>query len=293
MKDLPTYVVSVTMDEAPATLLAAMLEDWNLCIYLPRTESETRALLEFYCASREEAEARCGILQSLLARCAGAQSDCLKIQPVKNEDWAESWKKHFHVRRVSERIVIRPPWESHAPAPGECILVLEPGLSFGTGEHETTQACLQILDELQRSHPNASVMDIGCGTGILAIAAAKLGFPRVMAVDNDPVAIRVARANADLNGVADRIKIDQADIRTWCPASPCSILLANLLSELLIDNAEQITAAVAGGPDSRLVLSGILTSQYAGVKAAYEGSGFCEVRSLTLGEWTTGCFRRK
>lgn len=294
VQDLPTYIVRVTTDESLATLLAAMLDDWNLCVFLPRNESATEARLECYCASREEAEARCGILRSLLARRSGAPADCLTIQAMQNEDWAESWKTHFHVRRVSERIIVRPPWESYTPAPGECVLVMEPGLSFGTGEHETTQACLRILDELQRVAPTAAVLDIGCGTGVLAIAAAKLGFPRIMALDNDPVATRVACANADLNGVAGRIEIHQADIRTWCPdvSGDFNIVLANLLSELLIENAEHIISAVAAGPDSRLVLSGILTSQYAGVRMAYAARGFHEVRALALNDWTTGCFQR-
>jgi ribosomal protein L11 methyltransferase len=292
MNNQPAYVINVTLDEAAATLLAALLDDWNLALHFPRNESDPTARLEVYCASREEAEARRGVLQALLARGAAGPGTAPAIQPVVVEDWAETWKKHFHVRRVSDRIIIRPPWESHAAAPGECVLVLEPGLSFGTGEHETTQACLQILDELQPAFPAAAFLDLGCGTGILAIAAAKLGFPRVTAIDNDPAAVRVTGANAALNGVAGRIEACVADVQTWTPAAPCDIVLANLLSGLLIESADRIAAAVAAGPAARLVLSGILTSQYPEVSQAYLARGFREIRALVLGDWTTGCFGR-
>ncbi len=290
--DAPAYILSLTADESLATLLAVLLDDWNLALHWPRREPAALARLEVYCASRAEAEARRGVLRDLLGRSATGRGVAPVIRPVAAEDWAESWKKHFHVRRVSERIIVRPPWEAYAPAPGECVIVMEPGMSFGTGEHETTRACLQFVDQLQGAFPDAALLDIGCGTGVLAIAAAKLGLPRVAALDNDPAAARAARANAALNGVAGRIDVRAADIRAWRPDRPYELVLANLLAGLLIESAERIAAATAAGPGSRLVLSGILTEQYAEVKAAYERLAFREVRALVLNEWTTGCFRR-
>lgn len=287
-----SYIVSLTVNESLATVLAALLDDWNLGLHWQRNESAAMARLDVYCMSRREANARCKILKSWLARAPAGQATDLAIRPVAAEHWAESWKKHFHVRRVSDRIIIRPPWETYSPAPGEVVIVMDPGMSFGTGEHETTQACLRFLDELQRLGPGGSVLDIGCGTGILAIAAAKLGISRVTAVDNDPAAIRTTRANAALNGVTDRIHCLVADIQTWSPDAPADIVLANLLAGLLIESADRVSAAVAAGPDGCLVLSGILTAQYAEVKAAYARRGLRETRTLVLNDWTTGCFQR-
>lgn len=291
------YVISATAEEPVATLLAALLEDWNMGLFWPRREAADQARpvqvrLDVYCASREEAAARRGILQDLLTRCAAGQGSASVIRPVAVEDWAESWKKHFHARRVSKRIIVRPPWEAYRPAAGEWVIVMEPGMSFGTGEHETTQACLQLLDQLQGEFPAAAVLDIGCGTGVLAIAAAMLGFPRVLAIDNDPAAVRVTLANAALNGVGERVSARAADVQTWRPEAAYDLVLANLLAGLLIENAGRVSAPLADGPDSRLVLSGILTAQYAEVRAAYERLAFQEVRALVLNDWTTGCFRR-
>ncbi len=287
-----TYIVSLAGGESRLTLLAALLNDWNLGLHLPADGSQAPARLEVYCASRGEAEARRRFLRSLPPGFPGARVRRPTLRRVKSEDWAEAWKRHFRVRHVSRRIVIRPPWDAYAPAPGERVLVLEPGLSFGTGEHGTTRACLQFLDEVQRARPDTSVLDLGCGTGILAIAAAKLGCPRVMALDNDPNAVRTARANAAANGVAGRIQLRRADIRTWRPARAYGLVLANLLSEILVENAGRVAGAVAAGAAGRLVLSGILDSQYAAVKKAYRRHGFREVRALSLNGWTTGCFRR-
>ena len=181
--------------------------------------------------------------------------------------------------------------------PADCIVEIDPGLSFGTGLHGTTRACLRFLDAWQCRQPQASVLDMGCGTGILAIAAAKLGFPRVSAMDNDPVAVRVARANAACNGMADRIKCIQADVAIATALEfkadmTYDLVMANLLAGILVQWADRITAAVSRIPGSGLVLSGILEEQYEAVRSAYVARGFKEQESLVLEGWKTGCFCR-
>ena len=133
---------------------------------------------------------------------------------------------------------------------------------------------------------------MGCGTGILAIAAAKLGFPRVTAMDNDPVAVRVAWANAACNGMADRIKCIQADTAEFKADLAYDLVLANLLAGILIRWADRITAVVSQAAGSGLVLSGILEKQYEAVRSAYVARGFKEQESLVLEGWQTGCFCR-
>jgi len=294
MNELPdSYTLIITTDETNALILSETLTDWNLGVRLP--DGDGPATLEIFCATRAEAESRLCTLRTLAPR---MQFGTATIKPVERQDWAESWKRFFHTQRVSERIVVKPSWESFAAKPEDCIVEIDPGLSFGTGLHGTTRACLRFLDAWQRRQPQASVLDMGCGTGILAIAAAKLGFPRVTAIDNDPDAVRVTRANAALNGVADRMECIQADVAIATVAEfkadkAYDLVLANLLAGILIQWADRITAAVSRIPGSGLVLSGVLEEQYEAVRSAYVERGFEEQESLVLDGWKTGCFCRK
>ncbi|MCG2659251.1 MAG: 50S ribosomal protein L11 methyltransferase [Kiritimatiellae bacterium] len=282
-----SYALTITTDETTALILGETLADWNLGVHLP--DGAAPATLEIFCATRAEAESRLGTLRALVPR---MQFGAATIKPVARQDWAESWKRFFHTQRVSERIVVKPSWESVEARPAECIVEIDPGLSFGTGLHGTTRACLRFLDNWQRRQPQASVLDMGCGTGILAIAAAKLGFPRVRAMDNDPAAVRVARANAVCNAVADRMECIQADAAEFKADRAYDLVLANLLAGMLIQWADRITVAVSQTPGSGLVLSGILEEQYEAVRSAYATRGFDEQESLILEGWKTGCFGR-
>ncbi|MFA5043259.1 MAG: 50S ribosomal protein L11 methyltransferase [Kiritimatiellia bacterium] len=286
-KPAATYSLAIATDETNALILAEALADWNLGVHLP--DREGPAILEIFCATRAEAESRLSALRALAPR---AHFVAPTIKPVERQDWAESWKRFFHTQRVSERIVVKPSWESVEARPGDCVVEIDPGLSFGTGLHGTTRACLRFLDSWQRHQPQASVLDMGCGTGILAIAAAKLGFPRVTALDNDPAAVRVARANAVSNGVADRIEYIQADASEFKADRVYDLVLANLLAGMLVTWADRVAAAVSRMPGSGLALSGILEEQYEAVRSAYAERGFAERESIVLEGWKSGCFCR-
>jgi ribosomal protein L11 methyltransferase len=203
-------------------------------------------------------------------------------------DWAESWKRFFCVMRVSPRLVVRPPWEEYRPRDGEHVIVMDPGMSFGTGRHGTTQACLRFLDELAADGVGRSVLDLGCGSGILAIAAAKLGFAPVRGVDNDPEAVRYARANGTVNNVTATFAED--DLATC--AARADIVVANVLAGVLGAHAARVAATVRPVAGHALLLSGILDSQYAAVRAAYAAVGFWEERTLLIDEWRSGWFVR-
>jgi len=204
---------------------------------------------------------------------------------VPPENWQESWKRFFHVTRVSERIVIRPVWEDYASQPDDIVVDMEPGMSFGTGNHGTTQACLQFLDALAKENPSRSVLDMGCGSGILAIAAAKLKFSPVAGYDNDPDAVRIARENARMNRVGDA-RFFAGDLAHTHERA--DVVVANILAPVLIEHAAQIAKCA----NRVLLVSGILDEQYATVLAAFEAQGFRERENRKIDIWRSGWLER-
>ena len=211
-----------------------------------------------------------------------------QIDVFPDEDWSLAYRKWFHVDEISPRLAVRPAWEDYTPAPGQTVVSLDPGLAFGTGRHETTRSCLKFIDALAAEGVRRSVLDMGTGSGILAIAARKLGFAPVRAFDFDPVAVDVARENAAANGADVEFYEDSIER----PQPPADIVLANILGPVLIEHAASVCASVARTQGSALVLSGILTSIYPEVAAAYAAHGFRQESEITDGEWTSGLFRR-
>ena len=209
------------------------------------------------------------------------------IGMLKAEDWSESWKRFFSIVHVSPHLVVRPPWEDYEPAQGEKVLVLDPGMSFGTGKHATTQACMGFLDELAQTDPRRDVLDVGCGSGILSIAAAKLGFQSVRGIDNDEDAVRIAGENAAVNDIEAAFQTQDLAV---CDLQ-ATIVVANVLAPVLVKFAESIARCVRRVPGNALILSGILENQYDEVHDTYMALGFREVRNILVGEWKTGQFQ--
>ena len=149
-------------------------------------------------------------LENRVSRAAGEDLRVERV-PVVSQDWAHAWKAHFGAFGVGNRLWVRPSWEETGGPEGRVELRLDPGMAFGTGQHETTRLCLAWLDQEINSAEAPTVLDYGCGSGLLAIAAARLGAERVIAVDNDPQALAATRANAEANGVADRIHVAGID----------------------------------------------------------------------------------
>jgi ribosomal protein L11 methyltransferase len=210
---------------------------------------------------------------------------------VRQENWAESWKRHFKPTEIGRRLLIRPTWSKRRPRPGELEVVLDPGLSFGTGHHATTAFCLEELVACRRDGQKQSMLDIGCGSGILSIAAAKLGFSPVHAFDFDPEAVRVCRANAELNAVERIVPPARRDLTRMPLKSPrrYHVVCANLVFDLLIQERDRIVHRLA--PDGALVLAGILNSQFPRVRKAYEHAGLRLIRRKREKEWESGLFR--
>jgi ribosomal protein L11 methyltransferase len=248
------------------------------------------AIIEYYCSTRAEAEHRLTAMMSFFETRRDQEPLTGTVRDLPAEDWAESWKKFFHVEKVSTRVWIKPTWEPCTPAAGEIIVELDPGMSFGTGQHGTTRGCLQLIDRLATA-PGLKLADIGCGSGILAIAAAKLGYRDLIALDNDPDAVRIATENADLNGVASQIRFVTGDCSGAGLDHSHDVVVANILANVLIANAGVLMGYLSRSPAARLILSGILNPQAADVQAAYEAYGMILVESLQLGEWTTLCLK--
>lgn len=202
---------------------------------------------------------------------------------LQEEDWANAWKVHYHPFRVGKRLWIQPSWQKAEATEGEdLLLTLDPGMAFGTGLHPTTQMCLQALEELVK--PGMEVLDIGTGSGILAIAAAKLGAAHVLGVDIDPIAVQTALQNVQENGVEERMVIRQGGIAD-VPARPYTLVLVNILAPIIITFFRQHNLLSYVAPDGYLVLSGIIDQQLSEVAAAIQESAGTVVQTLTIRDW--------
>ncbi len=253
-------------------------------------------------------------------RVAGCAAE-VSTSEVPDEDWKFSYRRHFRTEKIARRLVTVPTWElddfkasADPDMRARIPLVLDPGLAFGTGKHETTRACLEYIDELAGNGAQ-SFLDMGCGSGILSIAAAKLGCSPVSGFDIDEDAVNASRENAALNGVKvdyrlfalgnGAVTLDESieaakglypdlalqgrDVGSSAtPFAPADIVVANILGPLLIAFAEEI----ASYAKKTLIVSGILNELYPEVRGAFAALGFSEVSRKAIGEWTTGCLCR-
>ncbi len=205
-------------------------------------------------------------LRGLAPLVPGLEALLPEATAVRNEDWAEGWKQHFPMVRIGRRLVIRPSWEEYQPQGDEVVIVLDPGMAFGTGTHGTTRLCLEALASLfENSHPPQRVLDVGTGSGILALAAAALGAERVLACDIEAEACRIAAENVRDNGLAARVEVTGAQLQDL--EGDFDLVLANILAEENIRLAEPLVSRVR--PGGTLVLSGILQEKEALVAAAF------------------------
>ncbi len=199
---------------------------------------------------------------------------------VAETDWAEAWKQHLTVLHVGRRLVIRPSWLPYIPAGEEVVVELDPGMAFGTGTHPTTQMCLLALEDWVR--PGARVLDLGTGSGILAIAAAKLGAKRVLALDTDPQAVSVARENVYRNGVADRVRVARGSLAQ--AIGRFDVVVVNILARVLVEMAEQGLARRLA-PTGRLMVAGLLAAQEEEVREAFQRHGLVVVGRRQMEDW--------
>jgi ribosomal protein L11 methyltransferase len=200
-----------------------------------------------------------------------------RIEHVVGDAWRDGWRAYWKPMRVGERFMIVPSWEQYAPLPNDIVLSLDPGQAFGTGTHETTQLLIAELE--RRVVPGVEVLDVGCGSGILSIAALRLGAARATAIDTDPLAVDATRENAERNGLAAQLEASAAGVETFAHAY--RLVLANIEARVLVPLAAAIAARVA--PGGLLLLSGLLATDVDSVRAAYPQ--FRELARPERGDW--------
>jgi ribosomal protein L11 methyltransferase len=282
---MPTWSLTVELDAALAEERSAELFDLGASGVEVRDGEETpmpgipspppgRALLVAWFAVRSDAAAAQEELGGAVAE-------------VPDEDWGEGWKKDFKPLDVG-RVRVRPSWIDEPTPAGKVEVVLDPGMAFGTGSHATTSLCLAALSDVLGARPGATVLDVGTGSGLLAIAARKLGARRVAANDNDPVAVDVARENAERNAVALELTVAPVE----AIAGTFDVVVANILANVLVDLAPSLCAKVA--PGGVLLLSGILGPQEDEVRRAQVAQGLVPLPGgdRREGEWSLLALRR-
>ena len=200
---------------------------------------------------------------------------------VNDEDWAESWKDFFFVTRITDTMVIRPTWREYKQNPGEIVIDLDPGMAFGTGTHETTAMCLALVEKYMR--PGLSFLDVGTGSGILMIAAGKLGAGKLEGLDNDEVAVRIAGENLENNGISPKLFSISCTTLGSYYHEKFDLMAANILAEVIIDILPEIKSRLA--PDGIAILSGIINLWQDRVKASLDSSGFSILETRITGEW--------
>jgi ribosomal protein L11 methyltransferase len=209
---------------------------------------------------------------------------------VHDSDWASAWKRHVRVMRIGRRIVIRPTWRRHRRAPGEVVIAMDPGMAFGTGLHPTTRLCLAgierwaddgLLSRGAAADGHARLLDVGCGSGVLAIAAGLLGAGELVGVDTDPIAIEATLANAGRNRLRRRVRAWQGTVPTG--AGPFDLVAANLIASVLVALAPRLRDELR--PGGRLLASGIFVDRESDVRSALAAAGLAILRREAEGDW--------
>jgi ribosomal protein L11 methyltransferase len=310
MKTKPLWKISAITtpeaEDAVAEMLGSLLEYPASAYFNAKTGVSTVSVI---CERKPET----GVRETFFAGLARIKSCGLvtghgkiSITRIPREDWAESWKRHFKPIEIDEALLVKPGWSKHRPRKNQAVVVLDPGLSFGTGQHPTTEFCLREIvrsadgpstrcgktRDLRTSRPRSAFLDIGTGSGILAIAAVKLGYQPVHAFDFDADAVRIARANARANQVRRKMKIGHGDVGKLPlrPSQKYDLICANLVSDLLIAERRRITAHL--NPGGTLVLAGILRKEFPPVQRFFQNQGLTLVRRRSQKEWCSGAFRR-
>ena len=259
---------------------------------LPRAEDTETVTVRAYLPEDARLESSLLALAERIAalRHAGAVLGAGTISHsfVADEDWAETWKAYIHTEKIGERIVVRPTWEEYTPSADEIVIELDPGAAFGTGAHATTAMCLRWLEHLVS--PGMRVYDVGCGSGILAVAAAKLGAGEVIAMDYDPVAVSVAEENIRQNN-AHNVVACESDLLSACEgAAPAELITANIIADVIIRLFAQLDRHLA--PGGTLLASGIIDDRIADVEHAAAQHGFTVLDMTCEKEWAAMIIRR-
>ncbi|GER88401.1 ribosomal protein L11 methyltransferase [Dictyobacter vulcani] len=216
----------------------------------------------------------------------------LHSRVVDEEDWANAWKDYYHVTHIGQRLVIRPSWREYTPKENEVVLTLDPGMAFGTGVHPTTRMCLERVEQLVQ--PGMRILDVGTGSGILALAAAKLGATHIDAIDNSSVAVESSKANAEMNDLQEQINVvlgvlDEAEATN--KANQYDLVLANIIAHIIGSIAPQLAQVVA--PHGLLVVSGIIEARRPDAEGPLLAAGLELVEETKIDDWLALTYRKR
>ena len=211
----------------------------------------------------------------------------IEVLTVRDEDWADNWRAYYHTTRVGRNLVVKPSWEPYEPPAGELIIEMDPGMAFGTGTHITTRQCLELLETLLIS--GQRVLDIGTGSGILAIAAAKLGSGEVKAIDNDPVAVEIARQNVKQNNVELQVTVEQQDLAAF-EGTEMDLVIANLTAPVFCQLIDRVVSLIR--PGGRIIAAGIGREQWPGLQEEMERNGLTLEKIDLEEDWVAVVARR-
>ncbi|PIP08227.1 MAG: 50S ribosomal protein L11 methyltransferase [Syntrophobacteraceae bacterium CG23_combo_of_CG06-09_8_20_14_all_50_8] len=213
------------------------------------------------------------------------------MKEITAPNWGEEWKKYFHPLRVGKRIIIKPTWEIYQPADDDIVIEIDPGMAFGTGQHHSTSMCLEAMEEIfsENNTSKWEVLDLGTGTGILGIAAAKLGAKRVVGIDIDEQAVEIAWSNAILNRVGEKLTIKNEAVSSL--HQPFNLVLANLTAKLLVALSSNLENLLA--PGGYLVISGIIEQNRQEIEACFFQSSLRFHRMIERQEWLCYIFARE
>ena len=285
------WQVSITTSAGREEAVAGLLEDtFHLSAAVYQDARTGQQTVTVYPSSLRATprQARAGLSRALRGLWPGRTG--ILIKKLRRENWAESWKRHFKPMEIGGALLIKPGWSRRRARPGQRVVRLDPGLSFGTGHHATTAFCLGQLAACRRPGASQSFLDIGSGSGILAIAAAKLGYSPIQAFDCDPEAIRVSRANARRNRVQGCVRPRRRDLtrlpvrsrRRW------DVICANLTADLLASQAGKIRARLK--PGGQLIVAGMLRSEFREIRDKFATFGLTLAGNEVNEEWHSGRF---
>lgn len=248
----------------------------------------------------QDAEARASRIEEALWHLSLLRPiEPLRTRVVDEDDWKDAWKEFFHVHRIGKRVVIKPSWRDYKPQPRDAIVQIDPGMAFGTGLHPTTQMCVIEIEKQLR--PGDVVLDVGAGSGILSIAAARLGARQVLALDIDNVAVNAARSNVALNELHDVVRVEHGSLqplpgvlpdtiadtaRAWCgERGGFDLVVANIIAQVIIDLSPSLAAVVR--PLGIVVASGIIDEKASLVAQSIAAAGLAIIADVRCNDWVT------
>ncbi|CUH94147.1 Ribosomal protein L11 methyltransferase [Propionispora sp. 2/2-37] len=264
---------------------------WDYCDIPEETDIET-VTVKAYLTMDEELDAKLSVFEArvneLIKHNLDKGKGAIHCREVQEEDWASAWKEYFHPTRISDKIIIKPSWEEYTAVPDDIVIELDPGMAFGTGTHFTTMMCAQCLEEIVK--PGDVVFDVGTGSGILSIVAAKLGAGSVQSVDLDQVAVRVAAENIKINDVQDTVNVVQGDLLAGVTGQ-ADVIVANIIADIIIHLIQDIPGKLKD--DGYFIASGIIGERVSDVTAAVLAHNFIVEKVVENGGWVAMVIRKR